>query len=71
MSKTDDELFQEMYASFEVPDIKEFDVKGFINYCESVYKMSNEEFLKHFKDVNYEGNVDMQLWYHHGKEDIK
>ncbi|MEY2369851.1 hypothetical protein [Lysinibacillus capsici] len=68
--KTDEELFAELYASADVPDIEEFDSEGFIKYCEELYGMSTKEFRSWFEQEGYEGNVDMQQWYQFTK-DIK
>jgi hypothetical protein len=60
--KTDDELFQEAYDSIDAMDISDFDVMGFIGYCESQYNMTTKEFLVWFEAKGNEGNVDMKLW---------
>lgn len=65
--KTDEELFMELYNSFDAPDIVDFDAKNFIQECEEIYKMSTKEFMENFGENDFEGNVDMQLWYHHAK----
>lgn len=67
LSKSDEELFKELYDSFEVPDIKEFNSQEFIRKCEAIYKISTEEFIKEFTANDFEGNVDQQLWFHHAK----
>jgi hypothetical protein len=65
--KSDDELFKEAYDACEAVDISEIDIHDFIDYCEKRYKMPTSEFLKWFKERNFEGNVDMQLWSIYGK----
>lgn len=64
---TDEELFQELYDSFDVPDITCFDSKSFIKSCEEKYGMDTVTFMKWFKEIGYEGNVDMQLWFKHAE----
>lgn len=62
--KSDEELFNEIYSSLkEANDICDFNVYSFIDYCESTYKMTTKEFHIWFRDREYEGNVDQQIWY--------
>jgi hypothetical protein len=60
--KTVDELFKEAYDACEATDINQLSIQDFIKYCEELYNMKTDEFLKWFEKRNYEGNVDMQLW---------
>lgn len=61
--ETIERLFQEAYEDLDAQDISEFNLKGFIENCEQTYKMTTEEFHKWYKENDYEGNVDKQLWY--------
>ena len=65
--KTDEQLFKELYDSFDAPDIVDFDAMGFIQDCEEIYKMSTKDFMQLYIEKEFEGNVDMQLWFHHAK----
>ena len=67
VDKTDEELFAELYASEDIPNVEDFDVESFVQYCENVYGMSTEQFKVWFEAEEYEGNVDMQRWYHFTK----
>jgi hypothetical protein len=69
--KTIDELFKEAYDTCEATDISEVSIQEFIYYCEELYKMDTDVFLEWFKNRNYEGNVDMQMWaqYAQGQKD--
>ncbi len=58
-----EKLFKEAYNKSEAEDIIDVDITGFIKCCERLYKMRTEDFRILFKKNNYEGNVDMQLWY--------
>lgn len=63
MSNINDELFEEVYNSADAVDINEIDSIGFMNYCESTYKMTTAEFMKWYEENGFEGNVDHQMWY--------
>lgn len=60
--KNADELFTVAYDIVEAEETQVFDVEGFLRYCENLYGMKTEDFLKWFQLNESEGNVDMQLW---------
>ena len=66
--KSTEELFQEAYDNCEAQDISEVDIKGFIEHCEALYKMTTSEFHRWYEANEFEGNVEQQLWYQYKKQ---
>lgn len=62
LSVSDKELFEQVFNECSAI-ATDFDEEQFIRNCESTYKMTSSEFKAYFEEKEYEGNVDMQIWY--------
>lgn len=58
-----EESYEKVFESIQAEVFCASHVDRHIEYCEKQYGMTTKEFVLWFKEKNFEGNVDMKLWF--------